>query len=127
MLVKVAVGIILREGHVFLAFRNANQHQGGLWEFPGGKCEGSETPEVALARELKEECGITVNSSCHFKSVCHDYGDKQVELCFYKVNGFSGEVIGKEGQETRWVPISALSQYDFPEANKVIVSALLSS
>lgn len=127
MLVRVAVGIILREGSVFLAFRNISQHQGGLWEFPGGKCEDLESPEAALVRELKEECGITVISSSYFQSVRHDYGDKQVELCFYKVSDFSGEAMGKEGQETRWVPIVDLPEYDFPEANKIIVSSLLSS
>lgn len=57
MLVKVAVGIILRDSAVFIALRQSNQHQGNLWEFPGGKCEPSEPADVALVRELKEECG----------------------------------------------------------------------
>ena len=125
MLVRVAVGIILRNGAVFIALRKSNQHQGGLWEFPGGKCEPSESAETALVRELKEECGINVTESSFFKTISHDYGDKQVELCFYKVTGFDGEPEGSEGQEVSWVSISNLSTYQFPEANKQIVSDLL--
>jgi 8-oxo-dGTP diphosphatase len=127
MLVRVAVGIILRGGEVFIALRNSNQHQGGLWEFPGGKCESSESAETALARELKEECGIAVTESSFYKMISHDYGDKQVELCFYKVTGFDGEPEGSEGQAVSWVAISNLSTYRFPEANQQIVSELMAA
>ncbi|MBU1296537.1 MAG: 8-oxo-dGTP diphosphatase MutT [Gammaproteobacteria bacterium] len=127
MLVRVAVGIILRGGEVFIALRNSNQHQGGLWEFPGGKCESSESAETALARELKEECGIAVTESSFYKTISHDYGDKQVELCFYKVTGFDGEPEGSEGQAVSWVAISNLSTYRFPEANQQIVSELMAA
>ena len=125
MLVKVAAGVILRNGSVFIALRQLNQHQGNLWEFPGGKCEPSEAVDVALVRELKEECGIAVTEYSFFKTISHDYGDKQVELHFYKVTGFEGEPMGKEGQEVRWVIVSDLLSYEFPEANKVIVEALI--
>lgn len=127
MLVKVAVGIILHNDSVFLALRKAGQHQGGMWEFPGGKCEASESAETALVRELEEECGILVKACSFFKVVYHDYGDKKVELCFYKVIEFEGEPIGKEGQEVRWVAISDLLKYQFPDANLQIVNELVSS
>lgn len=125
MLVKVAAGVILRNDSVFIALRQSNQHQGDLWEFPGGKCEPSEAVDVALVRELKEECGISVTEYSFFKAISHDYGDKQVELHFYKVTGFKDEPMGKEGQEVRWVTVSDLLYYEFPEANKVIVEALM--
>ena len=127
MLVRVAVGIILRNDAVFLALRKSNQHQGGLWEFPGGKCEPTELVQTALARELLEECGITVIESAFFKKIAHDYGDKQVELHFYKVTAFDGEPVGSEGQEVTWSAISDLSSYHFPEANLPIVSELMST
>ncbi|UTV97980.1 8-oxo-dGTP diphosphatase MutT [Marinomonas rhizomae] len=126
MLVRVAVGVILRADTVFIALRNSSQHQGGLWEFPGGKCEPSESAETALVRELKEECGIVVTECSFFKTIAHDYGDKQVELCFYKVTAFDGEPEGREGQQVSWVAISDLSAYQFPEANQKIVSDLMS-
>ncbi|QUX92182.1 8-oxo-dGTP diphosphatase MutT [Marinomonas sp. A3A] len=127
MLVRVAVGIILRDGAVFIALRKSSQHQGGLWEFPGGKCEPSESAEMALVRELKEECGIAVTESSFYKTISHDYGDKQVELCFYKVTAFDGEPVGSEGQEVSWVLISNLSTYQFPDANQQIVSELMAA
>ncbi|AEF54508.1 8-oxo-dGTP diphosphatase MutT [Marinomonas posidonica] len=126
MLIKVAVGLILRDEQVFIALRHASQHQGGLWEFPGGKCEASEAADVALARELQEECGIQVEACEHFDTIAHDYGDKQVELIFFKVTDFTGEPSGSEGQEIRWVSITELADYDFPEANVPIVKALMS-
>ncbi len=124
--VKVAVGIILRDNLVFVALRKSDQHQGGLWEFPGGKCEASESAEEALVRELKEECGISIIECNFFKTISHHYGDKLVELFFYKVAGFDGEPVGKEGQEVRWVAVSDLISYDFPEANNQIVADLMS-
>ncbi|WP_229426381.1 8-oxo-dGTP diphosphatase MutT [Marinomonas profundi] len=121
----MAAGIILRGDAVFIALRKSDQHQGGLWEFPGGKCEPLESVEVALARELKEECGIAITEYSLFKIIAHDYGDKQVELYFYRVVGFDGDPLGKEGQEVRWVTVEDLMSYDFPAANKVIVEALI--
>lgn len=127
MLIRVAVGIILRNDFVFIALRKSDQDQGGLWEFPGGKCESSESAEVALVRELKEECDISVTECSFFKEISHDYGNKTVQLLFYKVTGFEGDPIGKEGQEVRWEPISSLSSFDFPEANREIVDDLMSN
>ncbi|MDB4837466.1 8-oxo-dGTP diphosphatase MutT [Marinomonas sp.] len=127
MLIKVAVGIILRDKKVFIAFRNSSQDQGGLWEFPGGKCEGNELIDTALIRELKEECDIKVMDYQFFKTISHHYAAKQVELHFYWVTSFEGEPKGKEGQKVCWVAINDLSVFEFPEANKEIVGALLES
>jgi len=126
MLVKVAVGLIMRNDQVFIALRDSTKHQGGLWEFPGGKVESGESIELALLRELEEECGIQVSACEHFETIAHDYGDKQVELVFYKVTEFSGEPHGKENQEVRWVSLSQLHEFAFPEANVPIVEALTS-
>lgn len=125
MLVRVAAGIILRDGQVFIALRSTGKHQGGLWEFPGGKCEEGEVSLSALARELSEECGIEALDAAHFQTVSHDYGDKQVELVFFTVTKFVGEPHGREGQQVRWVPLVDLANYAFPEANQVIVEKLL--
>ena len=127
MLIRVSAGIILKGNYVFIAFRKDSQDQGGLWEFPGGKCEEHETPEQALIRELKEECGIHVMACELFKKISHDYGAKQVELSFFKVEKFSGEPVGCEGQKVCWVSLGELSAYQFPEANALIVAELMKS
>ncbi|TYL49422.1 8-oxo-dGTP diphosphatase MutT [Marinomonas sp. IMCC 4694] len=126
MRIRVAVGIILRGDTVLIALRKVSQHQGGLWEFPGGKCEQDEAPHTALVRELQEECGIMATTCTFFKLISHDYVDKRVELHFYKVTAFGGEPRGKEGQQVMWVAFDDLSDYAFPEANQSVVLELMS-
>lgn len=124
-LVKVAVGVIQNaSGDVFIAQRAASAHQGGLWEFPGGKLEANETTPQALARELHEELAIQVNACEPLIQIKHDYLDKSVLLDVYRVTQFSGAPIGNEGQPVRWVAPSELDNYEFPAANKPIISAL---
>lgn len=125
MIVHVAAAIIVREGKVFLAKRAKNQHQGGLWEFPGGKCEASESPEQALVRELQEEVAITPDAPILFDTVKHNYGDKEVCLYFFLVESFNGEARGNEGQLTAWFDLQDLASLDFPAANKVVIDKLL--
>lgn len=123
--VVVAVGIIQNNHQeIFLCRRHAKQHQGDKWEFPGGKVEANESVTTALTRELAEEVGIEVHSSQPFLCLEHDYGDKKVRLDIYLVSDFSGEAHGREGQASRWVPISELHHYDFPAANGPIVEKL---
>ncbi len=122
--VHVAVGVIVRGDEVFITLRPDDVHQGGKWEFPGGKVEEGETVLQALKRELAEEVGISVNHSEPVIVVTHDYGDKQVKLDVHRVNDFIGEPHGKEGQASRWVNVKALDPADFPEANVPIIRAL---
>lgn len=125
MLVHVAAAIIIRDSKVFLAKRAKNLHQGGLWEFPGGKCEGEESPEQALVRELLEEVAIIPGSFKKFETITHDYGDKKVCLHFFLIDSFEGEAKGNEGQLVQWFDLISLSELDFPAANKAIVDRLL--
>ncbi|MEO2268692.1 8-oxo-dGTP diphosphatase MutT [Pseudoalteromonas pernae] len=124
--VNVAVGIILRGQQSFICKRPDDKHQGGLWEFPGGKIESGETTTQALARELSEEIAIDVHSSEPFMLIEHDYGDKKVCLDIHKVSDFTGEPKGAEGQQGQWVALTELTQYAFPEANKAILEKLCS-
>ena len=122
--VHVAAAVIRsNDGRILIARRADSQHQGGLWEFPGGKVEAGEAVEIALARELNEELGIVVTQARPLIKVRHDYPDKQVLLDVWEVDGFTGEPHGAEGQPLAWVSARELSQYDFPEANQPIVAA----
>ena len=122
--VHVAVGVIARGDEIFITLRPDDVHQGGKWEFPGGKVEEGETVLQALRRELAEEVGITVNHSEPVIVITHDYVDKQVKLDVHRVKDFAGEPHGKEGQASRWVNVKSLNANDFPEANVPIISAL---
>lgn len=124
--VHVAVGVIINsQQQILLAKRPEHLHQGGKWEFPGGKVEAGETVTEALARELKEEVALNVETTNPFMELSFDYPDKQVFLDIHTVTSFSGEATGLEGQQVQWVPKSKLREFEFPEANKVILDKLL--
>ena len=111
-------------GRVLISRRHEHVHQGGLWEFPGGKVEAGESVPAALARELREEVGIEVRRARPLIRVRHDYGDKAVLLDVWRVAEFDGEAHGREGQPLAWVMPDELSGYDFPAANGPIVAAV---
>ena len=110
---------------IFIAKRPDSAHQGGLWEFPGGKKEEGETAQQALNRELEEELAINVKVSESLIKLQHEYSDKRIELDVYKVMSFDGEPFGAEGQETQWVYLSDIKNYEFPAANQAIIKALI--
>ncbi|MBA6410744.1 MULTISPECIES: 8-oxo-dGTP diphosphatase MutT [unclassified Pseudoalteromonas] len=124
-IVHVAVGVIKKNNAIFICKRADEQHQGGLWEFPGGKVEAGESVFVALKRELIEEVGLTIHSSSQLMVIEHDYGDKCIKLDVHVVSNFSGEAHGAEGQPSEWVAITELENYDFPEANAEIIEKIV--
>lgn len=123
--VHVAVGVIVDgQRQVLLARRAENAHQGGLWEFPGGKVEPGEAVTEALARELREELGIAIGRTSPLLEVRHDYGDKAVCLDIHVVWEFRGTPRGLEHQPLVWADPGNLQDYDFPAANVPIVAAV---
>ncbi len=123
--VHVAVAVIIGDdGRVLLARRPEDKHMGGLWEFPGGKVEAGEDIKFALNRELREELDIEVSVFFPLIKIRHDYPDKSVLLDTWVVSGIQGEPKGNEGQLIQWVEKNSLNDYEFPEANKVILRAL---
>jgi 8-oxo-dGTP diphosphatase len=124
--VTVAVGILIDpQGRVLITRRAPQTHQGGLWEFPGGKVEPGETIVDALARELKEELGVTVLISEPFMTLEHDYGDQCVCLAVHRVTSWRGEPSGMEGQPLAWQQPADLTDWPFPDANQPILTRLL--
>ena len=119
-----AAAIVDGQGQVLLAQRLAHLHQGGKWEFPGGKFEPGETAEQALLRELHEELDITVHDYQPLIRLVHHYPEKSVRLHVFTVTRFSGLPKGKEGQALQWADISRLRSFQFPDANYPIVSAV---
>lgn len=115
--------VIRRDGRILIAKRPDSAHQGGLWEFPGGKLEPGEDRYAGLQRELREELGIEATSARPLIDLQHDYPDKSVRLDVWLVDDFAGEAHGAEGQPVRWVLPDELTQYDFPAANRPIVNA----
>ncbi|GGO82494.1 hypothetical protein GCM10011348_24020 [Marinobacterium nitratireducens] len=123
-LIHVAAAVIVDENRrILLARRPDDKHQGGLWEFPGGKVEPGEPVPEALDRELHEELGIRVQRARPLIRIPHHYPDKSVLLDVFLVDAFTGEAHGREGQPVRWVAARELDDYDFPAANRPILAA----
>ena len=127
--VHVAVGVIVdntgQQTQYFLTKRLEHSHQGGKWEFPGGKVEKDETVAQALARELKEEVAIEVLSCQPLITINHDYYDKRVLLEVFIVDQYLGEPSAKEGQGQGWFTLDELQTLDFPKANQAIIDKLM--
>lgn len=120
----VAVGVVKNaDGSILLALRAPSAHQGGLWEFPGGKIEPGETSLQALRRELKEEVDIWADSAIPLITIKHFYPTRAVRLHVFLVEAFSGKAKGLEGQPIAWVPSDELNRYPFPAANRPIIAA----
>lgn len=125
MQIHVAAGALEdAQGRILLTRRPDHVHQGGLWEFPGGKLEIGETPQAGLDRELFEELGIRVMSSRPLIRIHHDYGDRHVLLDVHRVGAFAGEPHGREGQPLAWIHPEDMNPHDFPAADRPIISAL---
>jgi len=123
--VHVAAGVITdQQGRILLTRRSEDAHQGGLWEFPGGKCEAGESVYQALVRELDEELGIRVDSARPLISIKHDYQDRSVCLDVWKILRYSGEPDGQEGQPLQWLAEDALPTLDMPEADTPVINAI---
>lgn len=122
--VRVAVGVIRdARGRVLIARRPGHVHQGGLWEFPGGKIEAGESVDAALARELEEELHLCVQRAVPLLVVRHAYPEFSVVLEVREVTRWLGEPRGRENQPIRWVEPEQLPEYAFPAANAPIVTA----
>ena len=123
--VRVAVGIVANAaGAILITRRPDHAHQGGLWEFPGGKVEAGETVTAALRRELHEELGIRVQAAEPLLHIRHAYPDKTVLLEVWRVTAYQGEPHGREGQPLIWVVPARLADFAFPAADAPIIEAL---
>ncbi|MFQ5470508.1 MAG: Nudix family hydrolase [Gammaproteobacteria bacterium] len=123
--VHVVAAVVQNQcGEVLITLRPDHVHQGGLWEFPGGKVELSEPVFEALVRELDEETGIRIERARPLIRITHDYPDKSVLLDVWLVESYQGVPYGKEGQQLEWVEVNLLNDYPFPEANRPIIQAL---
>lgn len=125
VVVDVAVGV-LRDaaGRVLLARRAAHKHQGGMWEFPGGKVEAGEALLDALRRELREELDIAVEEAAFWFTREFGYPDRRVALHVCTVQRFRGVPRGLEGQPLRWAAPAQLDALPIPAANRIIAKAL---
>ena len=121
-----AVALIDRDGRILLAQRPEGKSMAGLWEFPGGKVEAGETPEVALIRELQEELGIDTWESClaPLTFASHAYDDFHLLMPLFACRKWQGTPQPKEGQSLKWVRAQELRNYPMPPADIPLIPML---
>jgi len=121
-----AVALIDPDGRVLLAQRPEGKSLAGLWEFPGGKVELGESPEVALIRELREELGIETKASClaPLTFASHSYDDFHLLMPLFACRRWEGMATGREGQKLAWVRPERLRDYPMPPADLPLIPIL---
>ncbi|MFZ7092409.1 8-oxo-dGTP diphosphatase MutT [Primorskyibacter sp. 2E233] len=121
-----AVALIDPDGRVLLAQRPEGKSMAGLWEFPGGKVEPGETPEVALIRELQEELGIDTWASClaPLTFASHSYDDFHLLMPLFACRKWQGIPQSIEGQTLKWVAPTKLRDYPMPPADIPLIPIL---
>jgi 8-oxo-dGTP diphosphatase len=121
----VVAALILREGQILIAQLRPDQPMALQWEFPGGKIEPGESPELALARELDEELGIQATIGPLVTRIRHNYRHGgAVDLQFFTVREFTGEIVNHIFNELRWVRLEDLPDYDFLAADRALIRDL---
>src|SRR5262252_9704198 len=113
---RVVAALIVKDGKILICQRTKHQTMPLKWEFPGGKIEEGEQPRDALQRELEEELGIDARIGDEVSRIRHKYpGGGSVELRFFAVHEYSGEIENKIFRDVQWSTRSELSNYDFLE------------
>jgi len=122
---QVVAALIFKDGEVLVCQRTRHQTMPLKWEFPGGKIEEGEQPRSALRRELEEELGIDAQIGEEVKRLRHEYPNGgSVELRFYAVRQYRGEIENRIFRDVQWSPRSKLQSYDFLEADLELVREL---
>jgi 8-oxo-dGTP diphosphatase len=118
----VVAALLVRENQVLACQRTRHQTMPLKWEFPGGKIEPGEQPRDALRRELEEELGIVARVGDEVARLKHTYKNgSAVELRFFLVREYEGEVENRIFADVRWVERGELPGYDFLEADQELV------
>ena len=121
-----AIAVIERNGRYLICQRHHHDSFGDLWEFPGGKREVGESWQACLRRELREEIGVTVRAVKAYDVMRHTFSDGTVFFRVFRCSIARGTPRPLDSQALRWVLASQLKHYQFPPANRQLITRLIS-
>jgi 8-oxo-dGTP diphosphatase len=126
LLLVVACALVDADRRVLIAQRPEGKAMAGLWEFPGGKVEGDETPEAAIIRELEEELGISTKTAClaPLSFASHNYESFHLLMPLFVCRKWQGTPVAREHAALKWVRPQALRDYPMPPADEPLIAAL---
>ncbi len=122
--VRVAAGLLVDGERILICQRHRSDAYGLEWEFPGGKVRKSEGLKECLRRELAEELSIDADIGDEVHRLRHRYPDRFVEVVFFLVSGYRGEVKNRVFEAVEWAPRSELTRYQFLEADRKVVERI---
>jgi mutator protein MutT len=122
--ITVVAAIIRRANRILITRRFNDVHLPGCWEFPGGKVEANESLEAALAREIREELGVTIRVDDEYFAVTHTYPSRTVQLHFFNCSLLEGEPKPLDVADLCWVETAELEQFQFPPADEELIKRL---
>ena len=121
--INVSIGLICQKGQILIGWRDESLHQGGCFEFPGGKVEPNETAQDAVVREVKEETGLEIDLVQLFHEESYEYPDRHVHLFFYMCH--TDQNIPQPFERIwQWAALDQLKKFKFPAANAKIIERL---
>lgn len=126
LIIVVAAALVDADGRLLVQQRPAGKPMAGMWEFPGGKCEGGEDLPGALVRELREELGVDTQAACLAPALFGNapLGDRELLLLLYVCRKWRGVPRAREGQALRWVFPRELHALDMPPADRPMIGLL---
>lgn len=119
--VHVAVAIIVEGPRVLITKRPPGVPLAGLWEFPGGKIEPTETPAAAAVREVREELGLTIQADTVWPTIVHPYAHAIISLTPVLCHQLHGQPSPTASTDWKWVSAGDLSRFTFPDANQQLL------
>ena len=121
--IRVVAAVIRDGGRIFATARGYGEYKGG-WEFPGGKIEPGETPQEALAREIREELDTEIAVGELIDTIEYDYPSFHLSMDCFWCTVWEGTLTLKEAEEARWLTADTIDSVDWLPADRGLIGKI---